>query len=195
MVEAAEMHQYCKVGGYNEVLESLVHVDIEGKIRVKELDLEQEAVLDFILRDIKREYKQGNLLSTTRYKGKHSKRWFNFGYPKILEPRLFGVFNKKAFLGWFSLLKSAIGEDWIQYGIILGKKYRGKGLGKSILRFVLESMKEIYSPPFNRIFVITRLDNKKMRGVAESLELSFLDDKKLHDEYIKEGSIVYIMKK
>ena len=194
MVEAADIHQYCKVGGYNEVLECLVHVDIEGKIRVKELDLEQEVVLDFILKDIKQEHENGMMFSSTKYRGKHPRRWFGFLYPDMLDPHLFGIFLKKIFLGWFTLVRSPNNNDWVPFGICLVEKYRGKGLGKAILYHAFEMMEIIYESGTKKIFLVTKLQNEKMRYVANRMKLEVHDDPFFQKYYMDNGIIGYIMK-
>ena len=120
MVNELLIDEICKAGGHDEPLSRFMNVKMEGEIRVRELDLENERVLDFILYDIKREYKAGNTISTTRYKGKRAKVWFSHLYPNVLKPIFLGTFsNGTTFLGWCSLVLSATKKPAALFGIII----------------------------------------------------------------------------
>ena len=93
-----------KPGGHSRVLARSIRLPREDFIVLKELDLDDDRVLNMVLTNIKEGNNKGLFLTNTGYRGKYPKKWFNFLYPHELDPILIGILDLADILmGWMSL--------------------------------------------------------------------------------------------
>ena len=169
MVNELLIDEICKAGGHDEPLSRFMNVKMEGEIRVRELDLENERVLDFILYDIKREFQAGTLISSTSYKGKRVKSWFSHSFPPILNPKILGLFKDNVLMGWISFLDSISFKGRKILGFIIYKEFRNKGLGSTVLMHCWKFKSALFDNNTFEYSFRTKRSNIPMNSIARKL--------------------------
>ena len=170
-----------------------------SKYDLFELNLENEDILDYLLRSIKKEYVEGNTVSGTRYKDKHPKRWFNHLYPTVLEPHVIGIGLldeiKADMIGWFSVMRTASKREWAQFGIIIDEKYRRNGIGKAALQCAIDNLSIIFNNDDapSRIALTTLATNEIMQSVATALGFKERNDLIPNKHNPSRPQIVYLL--
>ncbi|MFX0100677.1 MAG: hypothetical protein ACFFCS_13970 [Candidatus Hodarchaeota archaeon] len=183
-------YQYVKEGGYRVNLE----FDKE-KIEIAELDLENEAANDAILRALQALAREGGTTTKVRYKGKRAKVWFRNIFPEALCPQFFGLFNPEGkMVGYINAYDSVIAKNRKVLGIAIVNGYRRIGLAFATFSYFSKNVELIFSEEIDELVLGTTINNLAMIKIAEKLNYSRFNPTPEDDSTVNDEMVYYVLK-
>ena len=170
-----------KKGGHDRPLHFWEYTRVGRAILVREMNLNDDGVLDEILTDIMLESEAGTIQTPIRYdyeglrtrsdgspRPKRARKWFNQIYPSFLKPVFLGAyFMNGTCIGWISLVRAFSIPGQVQVGIIIKPEYRNKGLGTALVMHVHKFLYEITGDvEIRQISMTTRESNERIISIA-----------------------------